>query len=126
METSNMQALVDGLNAQWQKDRATTQMTLGDLISRLESMPADKLIHGLRDPHSYRGYYCDIALEPSSSRVFASDLLRECRESMGKCFTGYKGGDFMMGEATPVWIASYGCCGDKLVRVNDDGSVDTE
>lgn len=31
----NLQALVDEMNAQWQRERAETQMTLGKLISSL-------------------------------------------------------------------------------------------
>jgi hypothetical protein len=30
------------------------------------------------------------------------------KEVIGKTFTGYKGGDFLMGKNTPVWLAEYG------------------
>jgi hypothetical protein len=30
------------------------------------------------------------------------------KEAQGKTFTGYKGGDFLMGKNTPVWLAEYG------------------
>lgn len=33
------------------------------------------------------------------------DMLKECK---GKTFTGYKGGDYLMGKNTPIWVASYG------------------
>lgn len=36
----NMQAMVNGLSAQRQRERAETQMTLGKLIDELEAMPA--------------------------------------------------------------------------------------
>lgn len=36
----NMQALIDGMGAQWQRERAETQMTLGKLVAALEAMPA--------------------------------------------------------------------------------------
>lgn len=42
----NIQALFDGLSAEWQRERAETQMTLGKLIEILESMPADTEIRG--------------------------------------------------------------------------------
>lgn len=30
------------------------------------------------------------------------------KQAIGKTFTGYKGGDFLMGKNTPVWLAEYG------------------
>lgn len=65
----NIQALFDGLSAEWQRERAETQMTLGQLIEILESMPADTEIRGLNCPHSYRGYYYDLAFEPTEGTV---------------------------------------------------------
>ena len=31
----------------------------------------------------------------------------------------------MMGESTPIWIADYGCCGVKIMAINNDGSIET-
>lgn len=119
----DFQALVDGMSAKWMKERARTQMTLGALIERLESLPADLLI-GLGDPHSYRGYYSDMAFEEVTPQpVFT--LLADCKDAMGKSFTGYKGGDFYMHAGVPLWVADYGCCGLKLMAINDDGSLVT-
>jgi hypothetical protein len=66
------------------------------------------LVTELREPHSYRGYYSDLAFEGGTSQIEAHELLASCKSAMGKVFTGYKGGDFMMGELTPLWVASYG------------------
>lgn len=120
-----IQAMVDGMNAAWMRERSETQMTLGKLIARLEEMPADTLIDGMCDEHSYRGYYSDLAFELCGTKVKASDLLATCRNAMGQVFEGYKGGDFVMGALTPVWIAPYGCCGKKLMAIRDDGSLET-
>ena len=120
-----MQALIDGMNAQFQKERATTQMTLGKLIAALEAMPADTDVAGLEGAHSYRGYYCDLAFEPTAKPVKAAELLAECKAAMGKVFEGYKGGEFVMGDRTPVWIAEYGHGGLKLVALNPDGTIET-
>ena len=38
----------------------------------------------------------------------ASEFLRRIKESIGKQFTGYKGGDFTMNRHTPLWVSSYG------------------
>jgi hypothetical protein len=121
----NLQALMDGMSAQWQRERADTQMTLGKLIAALEAMPADAQVANLRDTHSYRGYYSDLAFELSDDTRPAAELLAECKEAMGQVFTGYKGGDFVMGSLTPVWVAHYGCCGNKLMAMPADGGIET-
>lgn len=120
-----MQALFDGLSAQWQRERAETQMTLGALIDALKAMPADAQVANLREAHSYRGYYSDLALERHDGTRPAAELLFDCRAAMGEVFTGYKGGDFVMGALTPVWVAHYGSCGDKLMALRAGGELET-
>lgn len=121
-----MQSLMDGMSAQWQKERAETQMTLGKMIAALEKLAEDDEIEGICEPHSYRGYYSDLAFEPIEGKMKVSDALAMCRGAMGQVFTGYKGGDFVMGALTPVWMASYGCCGKKIMTINDDGTFEQE
>lgn len=122
---NNMQAMMDGFSMQWQKERATSQMTLGGLIKRLKELNPETLIK-FNNPDSYRGYYDDLAFAPNETGTKAELLLVECQNSMGKVFHGYKGGDYMMGENTPVWIANYGDCGDKLISISDDGQSETK
>lgn len=119
---NDIQAMMDGMSAQWMRERAESQMTLGKLIERLESMPPDVTVERISEPHSYRGYYSDLAFEPCGM-VAVKDVLEICRKAMGEVFEGYKGGDFQMGRNTPVWSASYGCCGKKIMAVNDDGTL---
>jgi hypothetical protein len=121
----NMQALVDGMSAQWQRERAATQLTLGALIAAIEKMPADAHVANLRDPDSYRGYYSDLYFERHDGTRPAAELLAECKAAMGQVFTGYKGGDFVMGALTPLWVASYGNCGSKLMAVHAGGELET-
>jgi len=121
----DMQALIDGMNAKLMRERAETQMTLGYLITALECMPQYRFIDGIKEPHSYRGYYSDLAFEQAGDKVKVSDALDMCKGAMGKVFKGYKGGDFVMGELTPVWIAEYGCCGKKIMELKPDGSFVT-
>ena len=121
----NMQYLVDGMSAQWQKDRAETQMTLGKLMDRLAALPPETPI-GISRPHSYRGYYSNLSFEPTKEPIPASDALALCKGAMGEVFTGYKGGEFQMGRNTPVWIANYGECGDKIMAILDDGIMELQ
>jgi len=118
---SPLQAMVNGMSAEWQKGRAKTQMTLGGLIADLEKLPQDARVTGLGDMASYRGYYSDLAIDPSGDRTVA-DLLAEAKSCMGKVFEGYKGGDFTMGENTPLFVAEWGDCGDRLMGLNTGAS----
>lgn len=123
--TFDMQALVDGMSARWQRERALTQLTLGGLIAALEVMPLDAEVANLTEPDSYRGYYSDLAFALRDGTRPASALLADCRAAMGQVFTGYKGGEYVMGALTPLWVAEYGCCGDKLMAVHVGGRIET-
>lgn len=120
-----LQAMLDGMFAQLQRERAETQMTLGKLIDALEEMPEGSEVANLNSAHSYRGYYSDLAFEQGEGTRPAADLLAECKSAMGKVFCGYKGGDFVMGALTPVWVAYYGSCGPKLMALHVGGEVET-
>lgn len=121
-----MQNLIDGKSAEWQRERSATQLTLGGLITTLESMLPSELVPDLHSPHSYRGYYDDLAFKLSGEKRTVSALLAECRQCMGRVFTGYKGGDFMMGAITPLWVSEYGeASGMRLMAITPD-AVTTE
>lgn len=113
-----MQRWVDGMNANWQAERSETQMTLGKMIAALETLPSARAIVGLGTLDSYRGYYDDLAFEPNDRPWTVGELLAECRSAMGRTFQGYKGGDYVMWENTPLHVASYGRCGDALIGLD--------
>lgn len=120
----NIQYLIDGMSAQMQRERSKTQMTLGQIIEALEKMPGDAEVANIHGVHSYRGYYDDLAFEQGEGTRPATDLLADCKSAMGKAFEGYKGGRYVMGELTPVWIADYGCCGVKLIELHAGGKIE--
>ena len=126
MDQDYLQAVFYGMAMQLQEARSETQMTLGNLIEALEKMPSGSMVANLHSVHSYRGYYEDLAFELGEGVRPAADLLSECRAVMGKALTGYKGGEFVMGEKTPVWVAPQDTTGDKLMRVGEDGLLETE
>lgn len=117
-----IQAVFDRMAKDWFDERSRTQMTLGKLIDVLESMDRNTPVN-LGHPNSYRGYYSDLALKPCDATV--QDLLNECRSAMGRVFYGYKGGEFIMHQNTPVWVASWGSTGRKLIAVNPNGDYTT-
>lgn len=119
-----LQAMMDGWSAASQRERSGTQLTLGQLITLLEALPADRQVRGLGELMSYRGYYCDLSFEPGTEVESAGSLLARCRAAMGKVFEGYKGGDYQMGERTPLWVSPYGSGGgDKLMGLSTDGEI---
>lgn len=59
-------------------------------------------------PHSFRGYYDDLALEPFEGITLVKKLLELLKKSLNKEFTGYKGGEFLMDARTPLWMSKYG------------------
>ena len=115
--THPLQHYLDGLSAQWQKERAEQQMTLCELISALSAVPGDTPVTNLHRAHSYRGYYIDLAFEQGDGVRPASELLAECHKAMGAVFQGYKGGDYPMHANTPIWVADYGSTGKKLMSI---------
>jgi hypothetical protein len=123
---SPIQAYVDAVGAEFAKLRSESQVTLGKLIDILVQMEPDSVVPNLINPHSYRGYYSDLAFEQHSGTRTAQELLADCRASMGEVFYGWKGGEFVMGRNTPIWVAERGCTGLKLIALNLDGTIETD
>jgi hypothetical protein len=120
----SIQAILDELSAKLQKERAGSQMTLGKLIDALAALPKETELDGFNEPHSYRGYYTDLAFERTEEKTTAGNALEMARACMGEVFQGYKGGDFQMGRNTPVWIANYASSGMKIISINPDGTLE--
>lgn len=113
-----MQNFINELSKGWKAERSLPQMTLGRFISELEKLPQNKEIENVCSPHSYRGYYSDLALEKESGTRTVVSLVEQLKnECLGQTFTGYKGGDFYMDEHTPLWIAKYSFCGVKIMEI---------
>lgn len=106
------------------EERESKMLTLGRLIRELKSFnPLLPIVYEDQrspgEPHSYRGYYQDLAfedLEAGATKTTAEfiEVLEGC---VGKTFEGWKGGDFVMSEQTPLWRAYKGDCGEAVVSV---------
>lgn len=57
---------------------------------------------------SWRGRYEQLTLIPGDEPQTVGHLLELATAANGATFTGYKGGDFVMNENTPVWADPYG------------------
>lgn len=102
--------------------KTSKQLTLGEIILKLEHTSlkekdgTDKTIafgFGYFKPNSlssWRGNYRELAIEytEEGNDILAKDFLKECKKAIGKTYQGYKGGDFIMGKTTPMWVANYG------------------
>lgn len=116
----DLQTMLDNAVAVQRSNRMKTsvQLTLGELILKLEIVKNKNLpvIYDVKkyfptDIDSWRGSYCELALDytdnEETAMLLVKDLIRKLKKTVGKTFTGYKGGDFIMGRQTPVWVANY-------------------
>jgi hypothetical protein len=117
------------------------QMRLGGLIDKLKLMIDKRKDSTEEEPEirydfeylfpmsfsSWRGIYAELALDFYSSDYGAHQPLKltefynMCLETVGKQFTGYKGGEYIMSRSTPIWIANHGNSGSTaLIDVLDE------
>lgn len=89
-------------------------MTLEDLIKALGELDPELLVPwGFTNPHSYRGFYEDLAFEPAENVSFGA-MLADAQKARGTTYVGYKGGNYEMKDYTDVWIAPYGSEGEGI------------
>lgn len=110
----NVQDLLDALSETARDTRKNYHICLGELLAHLRQADPEGNIY-LGNPHSYRGYYADLALEPLDQAIKVWELINQLSDVIDTKLTGYKGGEFLMEADTPVWVATYGCTGLALV-----------
>lgn len=89
-------------------------MTLEELIRVLEESDQSRIVKcGFSDPHSFRGHYEQLAFKPTTNAK-VGNMLEDARRALGSTYQGWKGGDFLMHEHTPVWIAQRGSSQDAF------------
>lgn len=90
-------------------------MTLGELISVLEKADQDMVVAlGFSNPHSYRGYYDELAFVPTPD-ISVRQMLEAARFALDRRFTGWKGGEWMMYDCTPCWLSERGQGGGETL-----------
>lgn len=114
------------------------QMTLGDLINAIESL--DRISPNGQEKtvrfdfayffpsgiSSWRGAYEELALEYSNSgeALTVSKFIQLLKDAVGQTFTGWKGGEFVMTEYTPIWISNPGeACYTAVLGIRDEGWI---
>jgi hypothetical protein len=90
-------------------------MELIELITTLEAADPDLVLpDGFTNPHSYRGFYEQLAFEPAEN-VRVGDMLADAKRALGTVYEGWKGGDFLMDEYTECWLAEEGHGGGETL-----------
>lgn len=123
----DIQALFDALSASAADERSKYHLTPKAVFNIAEKLDASMPIQfssggSPSHPHSYRGYYSDLAFEKHSGETTVGEFVDQVKSSVGKTFEGYKGGHFLMTDTTPLWAASYGSTGEAIIDlVNING-----
>lgn len=114
--------------------QTSPQLTLGELIAKCEAIyekqTEDKTVcfdfeylypTGI---HSWRGAYNELALNFNSEdegSITLEAFLTMLKDSLGKEFEGWKGGEFTMHKNTPIWVAKPNHSGNTgVVNVIDN------
>lgn len=116
----SIQYILDAIEKACRGTRSDYHLTLAQLISALEQTSQndevvfDDSATGPISPHSYRGFYSDLAFERGKPPI-VPEFLNTCRGALGGTFVGYKGGDFVMDPSTPLWCSPYGVSADIAI-----------
>jgi len=99
--------------------KTSPQLTLGELILKMEVIENKNLpvVFDIEKYHpisidSWRGSYEELAFEYSDGEniLIVRQLLKLLKGTVGRTLTGYKGGEYLMGKITPVWVANWSEC----------------
>lgn len=119
---ANTKRPFDMLSSLMREARKPYHVSLGTLRLLAENNPTTLFVlkddgRGIANPHSYRGYYEDLAFAPAYGETNGAQLAHLCGQALRFEFEGYKGGMFSYDENTPLWIANWGETGVALVDV---------
>ena len=76
------------------------------LLDAVGEFGADHPWVGLTEPHSYRGYYEQLAFEVAPTTL--GESLAAAQGADGAMYTGWKGGDYVMDGGTAAWVSEEG------------------
>lgn len=112
-----IQAIINLTNEK-NKYKSGAEYNIGRLVEDLQKCDQEKQVR-INCPDSteyvypcyyssWRGSYCELGLTFSNSSIKVMQFLEMTKSTIGETFTGYKGGDFLMDEYTPIHIAQEG------------------
>lgn len=90
-------------------------MSLDEIITTLAAEDPNRVLpYGFDNPHSYRGYYTDLAFEPATD-ITVGDMLEAARNALGHTYTGWKGGEFRMSGYSDCWLSMEGSASGESI-----------
>ena len=119
----DVQKLMDAISDSNRDVRSGYHLTLKHAVEELAKLPTNyqvKFDRNYQYPDremSYRGYYSDLAFSWADKECSVSHLLLMCKRSINNTYEGYKGGDNLMDEKTPLWAACYGDTGRAIIGI---------
>lgn len=112
--------------------KAANHMTFEDLSDVLVGLPRTAPLYTLEqgrypalELHSYRGFYDDIEIEPTTTPVTVGEVVDAFKTAAGTELSGWKGGEFPVDDDAYMWVGEEGCVQENAVTgvtCNDDGS----
>ena len=94
-------------------------MKLSQLFSIFLEMTDTSFVfsQGFDTPHSYRGYYTELAFQPAED-IKLHDIIKSLDRAYIEVFEGYKGGDYKYNMTTACHLAWIGnCTEDDYLRL---------
>lgn len=78
-------------------------MTLSQFKEKIEAFPEGTIFkNGLSEPFSWRGSYDEVAFSIVESPMSKLDVLKNIERAYDGTFYGYKGGEYLYRDTTPV------------------------
>lgn len=98
-------------------------LNLEQLIAELDNFPQDMNVRfgfnkdlSPNNTESYRGFYEDLAVVPTKHRLTnVREFMGMLLGSVNKTFSGYKGGKYVMGPKSTVWVSAHGVCDQRSI-----------
>lgn len=116
------------------RKRESTQLTVGSLLEFLRTAePTANIVFDRNsgsptDPHSYHGYFEDLAFDYDTNKIITVDDMIHLLEScIGQLFQQFQKdqGHYQMCTETPLWLSHSGCHGWKIVGVEFSSALVT-
>ena len=88
---------------------------LGQFIDNLKKVPKGTIFtKGFNKPHSYRGSYYELAVQPASN-IKVEDMINDLEDVLDTQLEGYKGGEFLMHYNVDVYLSHYGIATGSII-----------
>jgi len=100
-------------------------MKLDHLIHRLKNIDPNFVPSvAISDPHSYRGFYDELAFQKYDNRVAIGYMIEMATWCIQRTFEGWKGGQYIMTPETECHLADIGTCSPEEDYEHDKNELE--